>query len=214
MSEKIYKIIFLGPQGSGKGTQAELLAKKLNLPNISVGNLFRNHIKNKTELGELAKRIINKGDLMPSELTNEIVIKRLQENDCQNGFILDGYPRDHEQFSAFNKFTKLTHAIEVWISDEEAVERLGGRRSCDCGATYHLKYNPPKNDEVCDNCGHKLYIRDDDTPEAINQRLAIYHNETEPLIKLYQEQKILIKINGEQSIEKVNQDILKAMGLV
>lgn len=210
---KIYKIVFFGPQASGKGTQAEFLSSKLNLPNISVGNLFRNHIKNQTKLGKTAEGYINQGKLVPPKIVNEMTIDRLKESDCKNGFILDGYPRNLDQFNAFEKFTKITHAIEVWISDEEAIRRLSGRRSCSCGEIYHIKYNPPRIKNICDKCGGGLYIRDDDTPEAIKMRLKIYHKETEPLIKLYQEMGVHIKINGEQSIVKVNKDIMRRLCL-
>ncbi|MFH1564403.1 MAG: nucleoside monophosphate kinase [bacterium] len=210
---KIYKIIFFGPQASGKGTQADFLSKELNLPNISVGNLFRNNIKNQTEIGKIAQTYINDGKLVPPKVVNEMTISRLKDADCDGGFILDGYPRNLEQFEAFDNFTKVTRAIEIWISDEEAISRLGGRRSCVCGEVYHIKYKSPKVDGICDKCGEKLYIRDDDTSEAIRVRLKIYHEETEPVIKLYQELGVLIKINGEQSIVDVNKDVMNAMGL-
>lgn len=210
---KIYKIIFFGPQASGKGTQADFLSQKLNLPNISVGNLFRNNIKEKTDVGIIAQGYINDGKLVPSKVVNDMTISRLQEPDCENGFVLDGYPRNIEQFEAFDKFTKVTHAIEIWISDDEAVRRLGGRRSCACGEVYHIKYKPPKVDGICDKCGGKLYIRDDDTPKAIKVRLKIYHEETEPVIKLYQDMGVLIKIDGERSIAEVSKEVEKEMWL-
>ncbi|MFH1187529.1 MAG: nucleoside monophosphate kinase [bacterium] len=209
----VYKIIFFGPQASGKGTQADFLSKELNLPNISVGNLFRNNIKNQTEIGKIAQSYINDGNLVPPKFVNEMTISRLKEPDCKNGFILDGYPRNVEQFEAFEKFTKITHAIEIWISDEEAIKRLGGRRSCVCGEVYHIKYKPPKVDGICDKCGGKLSIRDDDTPEAIKVRLKIYHEETEPVIKIYQEAGVLIKIDGEKSIEDVSKEVAKEIWL-
>lgn len=209
---KIYKIIFFGPQASGKGTQANFLSQKLNLPNISVGNLFRNHIKNQSESDKIAQKYINGGNLVPSKIVNEITISRLKESDCGDGFILDGYPRNLEQFQAFDKFAKITHAVEIWISDEEAIKRLSGRRSCGCGEVYHIDHKQPKVDGICDKCGGKLYIRDDDTPEAIKVRLKIYHEETEPIIAFYQKMGVHIKINGEQGIANVNQDVMRAMG--
>lgn len=228
MQNTLHRIVFLGPQGSGKGTQAELLGKKLNVPKISTGDLYRNHIRNKTEIGGIAEKYLNEGKLVPSEVTVKMMISRLsdcqiaftkdgiwkKETECGAGFILDGFPRDREQFDALAKFTPITHAIEVWISDKEAIHRLGGRRSCRCGEVYHIKYKPPRNDGVCDKCGQKLYIRDDDKPEAIQTRLKIYHEQTEPLIDAYKEQGVHIKINGEQTIEEVHQDILKELGLV
>lgn len=213
MSEKIYKILVLGPQGCGKGTQAEMLASKLNIPNISMGNLLRWHIMNKTEIGVVVDEYLAVGKLAPSSLTKRLAIEWLKKPECQNGFIFDGYPRDREQYDELDNFIKITHALEIWISDEEAIRRISGRRSCICGMTYHLQYKPPKVAEICDKCGAKLQIRNDDQPEAIKMRLGIYHRETEPLLELYKQQGVHIKINGEQPIADVSQEILAKMNL-
>jgi len=213
MQKNIYRIIVMGPQGSGKGTQADLLGDKLHIPHISPGNLFRNHIRNGTEIGEIAEAYTTKGKMVPTETTIKMVIERLKQDDCKNGFVLDGFPRNREQFDALDEFIKITHAIEIWISDEEGVERLGQRLSSRCGEVYHLKYNPPKKEGVCDECGEKLYVRKDDKPEAIKLRLKIYHEKTEPLVELYKKQGVHIKINGEQSIEDIYQEISKKLSL-
>jgi len=202
-------IIFIGPQGSGKGTQAEMLNKKLNIPYVSPGNIFRENISNKTELGKLAAEYINKGKLAPDSVTNDLVKDRLQNDDVKNGFILDGYPRNSVQAEFLDRIAKIDVVLEIYISDEEAVSRLAGRRSCKCGAVYHLKYNPPKEEGKCDKCGGTLFVRDDDKEKEIKERLSIYHNQTETLLDNY---KNLVRINGEQSIEDVHADILKEIG--
>jgi len=203
------KIVFIGPPASGKGTQAELLAKKLKLPLISSGNLFRWHIKNKTKLGQKIKKIINAGKLVSDKLTNKIIKDKILKQ--KRGFILDGYPRTINQAQALAKITDLDIVFEIWISRAETFKRLTGRRVCQCGATYHLIYSPPKNDEICDKCGRKLFIRDDDKKQRVAVRLKIYHQQTEPLIKFYQKQGILVKINGEQPIPDVFKDIIKKL---
>jgi adenylate kinase len=214
---KIILIIF-GPQGSGKGTQAEMLADKLKLPAISLGELLRYEVDSGSDIGKQAESYMDKGELVPDGLTESLVRNRLQKEDASIGFILDGYPRNKYQqeeliklFNELDKVDKKIFAIEVWISDKEAVNRIGGRRTCDCGAVYHTKYNPPKKEGICDLCGCKLCIRDDDQPAAINRRLKLYHNETEPLLDYWRKQGKLIKINGEQDIEKVHSDILKEL---
>lgn len=209
----MYKIVFFGPQGSGKGTQAKFLAEALSIPNISVGHLLRQHIKEQTEIGKIVINYLNKGLLAPSDITTKITIDRLQESDCQNGFILDGYPREREQYDALENFTKITHAIEVWISDKESIDRIGERRSSGCGVVYHLKYNPPLHEGICDKCGDQLFIRDDDQPAQIAERLKIYHEKTEPLIEFYKAQGVHIKINGEKSIAEVKNELFKEMNL-
>jgi adenylate kinase len=214
MKKKIYRIVFLGSQGSGKGTQAELLSKRLKIPTISVGNLFREHIKNKTKIGKIVKPFLAVGKLAPTEITIAMTKERLQEDDCKNGFILDGYPRNKKQFNALAKFIEITHAIEIWISDEEAIHRISGRRVCPaCGKGYHLTYNPPKQAEVCDVCKTKLKIRDDDKPESVKMRLKIYHKHTKPLIDLFKKQGVHIRVNGEQSIKEVDKEVKKIFGI-
>lgn len=212
MNEK-YRIIMLGPQGSGKGTQADMLAAKLNIPKISTGDIFRQNIKEETELGQQVKAIIDAGKLVPDELTNDLMKNRIQEPDCSNGFILDGYPRNLFQAEALDKVTQITHVLEVYIPDEESVKRIGGRRSCPCGKVYHLEYNPPKNDETCNDCGEKLYIRDDDKPEAIQERLKIYHEQSEPLVEYYSKKGVHVKIDGLPAIAEVSGEILDKLNV-
>ncbi|MFC1613485.1 adenylate kinase [Patescibacteria group bacterium] len=206
------KIIFIGPQGSGKGTQAEMLNKKLNIPYIYPGNILRENIANKTKLGKLVAEYLNNGKLAPNSVTNDLVKDRLEKDDVKNGFILDGYPRNLIQAEFLDKIAKADIVLEIYISDEEAVSRLSGRRSCKCGAIYHIKYNPPKQEGKCDKCGGALFVREDDKEDGIKERLSIYHNQTEPLLNNYKKQGILVRINGEQSIEDVHRDVLKEVG--
>ncbi|MFH1029905.1 MAG: adenylate kinase [bacterium] len=203
------RILFIGPQGSGKGTQAEMLGKKLKIPYISTGNIFRENLAKGTELGRLAKKYMNEGKLVPDNVTNELVKDRLSWDDAKNGFILDGYPRNITQANFLTWIASLDKVFEVYISDKESLSRLSGRRSCrECGAIYHLTFNPPAKDGSCVKCGGKLYIREDDKAEKIKERLRIYHEETEKLIDYYSAKGILVKINGEQSIEKVHKDVM------
>lgn len=203
------KIVIFGPQGSGKGTQAELIARRHGWPYISTGDIFRYHLKNKTDLGKKASEYMDQGQLVPDELTNQIIEDRINQPDCAVGFVLDGYPRNKTQLEFLDGITDIDFAIVISISDEEAIKRLGGRLACKCGLSYHFEFNPPKKDGVCDKCGDKLFKRDDDTPKAIEKRLEIYHQETEPLLKIYQEQGILHQVDGSQSIEEVYQQVDK-----
>ncbi|PIS05423.1 MAG: adenylate kinase [Candidatus Buchananbacteria bacterium CG10_big_fil_rev_8_21_14_0_10_42_9] len=201
------KLLVFGPQGSGKGTQAELIARRHDIPYISTGDIFRYHLKNETELGEKVEANISKGLLVPDELTNEIVKDRLQQPDCAVGFVLDGYPRNKIQQDFLHSITEIDKAVVIQISDTEAITRLEGRLACKCGLSYHVKYNPPKTKGICDKCGNQLFVRDDDKPLAIQKRLAIYHEETEPLLEKYRSGGTLIEINGSQPIEDVYQTI-------
>ncbi len=205
-------ILFIGPQGSGKGTQAELLSKKLSIPYISTGNIFRENIVNETELGKMAKKFIDEGKLVPDEVTNNIVKDRLAKEDVKSGFIFDGYPRNLFQADFFDNIAKLDKVFEIYVSDKESIRRLADRRSCKCGAVYHLKYNPPKVPNKCDKCGGELFIREDDKEEKIKERLRIYHNETERLLNYYDKKGILITIDGEQPIAKVHSDVMGKVG--
>lgn len=203
------KISIFGPQGSGKGTQAEMLAKKYNLPVLSTGEIFRNEIKNKTELGKLADSLINRGNLVPDETTNKIVLGELAKQKYQNGFILDGYPRNMRQLVVLEKNFGLDFAIELAISDEGVVKRLASRRVCsNCGAIYNVLNKPPRKEGICDLCGGKMETREDDKPEAIAKRLRIYHQETEPIVNYYAVNKKLIKVDGARSIERVFDEIV------
>jgi len=208
------RIVILGPQASGKGTQAKLISEKLSIPHISTGDIFRKNIKEETELGKEVSSYLNSGRLVPDEVTNKIAEARLKENDCNNGFILDGYPRNIEQAEVLDSITNLDGAINVEIPDNQVVFRLEGRRTCSnkkCSRIYNINTSPSKEEGKCDKCGADLYQREDDKPEAIKKRLEIYHNETSPLIFYYKKKGILKKINGMQPIEKVFEDILLAL---
>lgn len=208
----IDKIAIFGPQGSGKGTQAELLAKKLDIDSVSTGNIFRQEIKEKTPFGKKIQINILLGHLVPDKLTIEIVSQKIQDILSRNrGFILDGFPRNKKQMLALQKITELTHVLVIEISDEEAVRRISQRLVCVCGKTYHLKFNPPKNDSLCDECGRQLFVREDDKPHSVKKRLEIYHKATEPLYEYYGKLGILARIDGEQSIQKVYEDIMKVL---
>ncbi len=209
---RLLRIALFGPQGSGKGTQAEMLAKKYNLPVLSTGEVFRKEIKEQTELGKMAGDLINRGQLVPDEITNNIVLGELRAPKYQNGFILDGYPRNMNQLAVLEKNIGLDLAILFLISDEDVQKRLASRRVCsNCGAIYNIINKPPKKDEVCDVCGGKLITRDDDKPEAIAKRLQIYHRETEPIINYYTEKGKIIKVDGVGPIEKVFKEIVEKL---
>ncbi len=203
----MYNIVIIGPQGSGKGTQADLIAAKYYLANISTGVMFREAVKNQTDLGQAVKAIIDRGDLVPDDLTNELVKERLHKPDCDSGFILDGYPRNLLQAEYLLTHQTITHVLEIWISDEEAIKRISGRRVCNCGATYHILYNPPKQNGICDRCGGKLMQRDDDVEKSVKQRLKIYHQQTESIISFFQKKGLHYRINGEQRIPDVADDV-------
>lgn len=211
-------LIIFGPQGSGKGTQAEMLGKKLKLPAISLGGLLRHESDIGSDIGRQAEAYMEKGELVSDGLTGSVVRNRLKKEDVLAGFILDGYPRNKYQQDELIKLLSESvkdddniYAIEIWISDKEAISRIGGRRICDCGAVYHLKYNPPKKKGFCDLCGKKLHIRKDDQPAAINKRLKLYHSETEPLLNYWRKKNKLIKINGEKEINKIQNEIIKKL---
>ena len=207
------KIILLGPQGCGKGTQAKFISEKYDIPHISTGDIFRYNIKNKTELGIEALKYINNGLLVPDELTNRIIDDRLKQDDCKNGFLLDGFPRTVPQADALKEMTNIDYVILIEIPDEDVVFRLIGRRTCtgkDCNMIYNINTAPkPKEDGICDKCGRGLFQREDDKSEAIKKRLSEYHEKTSPLIKYYEEK--IITIDGTQDIEKVKEDIFEKL---
>ncbi|PIT90443.1 MAG: adenylate kinase [Candidatus Komeilibacteria bacterium CG10_big_fil_rev_8_21_14_0_10_41_13] len=204
------KIIIFGPQGSGKGTQAKLLSEKLNIPHISTGKIFRDNIEEQTDLGKEAQKYMAQGNLVPDDLVIALIKDRLAETDCSDGFILDGYPRTMPQAESLDAIIKLDLALEIWIPDEEAIHRISQRRSCSvCGEIFHLSHKPPKVESVCDKCGGKLIVRDDDQEKAIKQRLASYHKLTEPLIDHYKAQDIYMKIDGRPAIEAVKESIFE-----
>lgn len=212
--EKVYKITLFGAQGAGKDTQAELISKKLGIPAISTGDLYRKAIKEETEIGKKAKKYYDLGVLMPDDLTNRLLDERFLADDCKKGFILNGYPRNLEQAEYLDAHCAPTHALEILISDEEAVSRISGRRTCvKCNIVYHVKFNKPKQKGVCDECNEKLIIRGDDKPAAIEKRLKIYHEQTEPLIEYYQQKGIYFKIDGTPTIDEVTEEIFGVLGL-
>ncbi|MBN1835761.1 MAG: adenylate kinase [Spirochaetales bacterium] len=195
-------LIFLGAPGAGKGTLAGAVSRKLQVPQISTGDIFREAVKNQTELGSRVKGIMERGELVPDELTVELVRERLSRPDTRNGYILDGFPRTIPQADALSGFQNLDAVINFRIDDEVVVRRLSGRRVCrSCGAIYHVDNLPPKVENVCDACGGELYIRDDDKIEAIRKRLEVYRQQTEPLIAYYRERGLLHDIDSSQSVK-------------
>ena len=207
-------LILLGAPGAGKGTQAELLVKKLSIPAISTGNMLREAIANGTELGKKAKQFMDEGALVPDELILGIIGDRVAQSDCAKGFILDGVPRTLAQAEALEaKGIRIDHVVSIEVDDSEIEGRMTGRRVCGkCGASYHVVANPPKVDGVCDSCGSELVIRKDDKPETVRKRLEVYHATTEVLKDFYGKLGRLCVVNGDQSIEGANEDILKAIG--
>ena len=206
-------LILLGAPGAGKGTQAELLVKKLGIPAISTGNMLREAIASGTELGKKAKGYMDEGSLVPDELILGIVADRVAQPDCQKGFILDGVPRTLAQAEALEaKGVKIDYVVDIEVDDTAIEARMTGRRVCaKCGASYHVAANPPKVTGVCDSCGGELIVRKDDKPETVRHRLEVYHASTEVLKEFYGKLGRLVSVNGNQSIEGANQDILKAI---
>ena len=200
-------ILIFGPQGSGKGTQAELIARRHYLPYISTGDIFRYHIESKTELGARVQNYISRGELVPDELSNEIVKNRIMQPDCAVGFVLDGYPRNKVQQDFLDSIADIHFAFVIELSDETAIERLSGRLACSCGLSYHAQFNPPDKPGICNKCGSALFRRDDDQPEAIKKRLEIYHQQTEPLYQKYEAHGILHRVDGSLAIDQVYQAI-------
>ena len=207
-------LILLGAPGAGKGTQAELLVKQLNIPQISTGNMLREAMRNGSELGKQVKSLMDAGALVPDDIIMSIVAERVAQPDCANGFILDGVPRTLAQAEAMDaKGIRIDHVVSIEIDDAVIEGRMTGRRVCTkCGASYHIVANPPKVDGICDQCGEAVSIRKDDTPETVRHRLEVYHTTTEVLKDYYAKQNKLVLIEGNQSIEGANEDILKALG--
>ena len=208
------KLILLGAPGAGKGTQAEVLCKELSIPTISTGNILRAAIKDGTPTGLKAKSFMDAGQLVPDEVIIGIITERLAQDDCRNGFILDGVPRTIAQAEALEKAgIQFDHVVSIEISDETIVERMAGRRVCEhCGATYHLVAVPPKTPGVCDKCGGKLIQRHDDEPETVLARLEVYHKETEPLKGFYAERGLLRSVENQPTLAETSQAILRALG--
>ena len=212
------KIIMLGAPGAGKGTQAKKIAEKYSIPHISTGDIFRANIKNNTELGQKAKTYMDKGELVPDELVVDLIMDRFKEADCANGYVLDGFPRTIPQAEALDKALAANNeavdfAINVEVPDENIINRMSGRRACvGCGATYHIQFNAPKVEGVCDTCGEKLILRDDDKPETVLSRLEVYHNQTQPLIDYYKGQGILKSVDGTVDMKDVFKAIVEILG--
>ena len=212
------KIIMLGAPGAGKGTQAKMIADKYGVPHISTGDIFRANIKNGTELGMEAKKYMDQGLLVPDELTVRILLDRVAQDDCKNGYVLDGFPRTIPQAEVLDsELTKLgdhiDYAINVDVPDENIVKRMSGRRAClTCGATYHIEHVPPKKEGICDVCGSELVLRDDDKPETVKNSLNVYHEQTQPLIDFYTEKGVLKTVDGTVPMEEVFAAITAILG--
>lgn len=211
------KIIMLGAPGAGKGTQAEMICEKYNLPHVSTGDIFRANIKNGTELGKEAKQYMDKGQLVPDELTVRILLDRVSKEDCKDGYVLDGFPRTIPQAEVLDQeLTKLgdkvDFAINVDVPDENIINRMGGRRACvNCGATYHVQFAPPAKENICDKCGSTLILRDDDKPETVKARLEVYHKQTQPLIEYYSKKGVLKEVDGTVSMNEVFESIVSIL---
>lgn len=212
------KIIMLGAPGAGKGTQAKMIAEKYSVPHVSTGDIFRANIKNGTELGMEAKKYMDQGLLVPDELTVKILLDRVAQDDCRNGYVLDGFPRTIPQAQVLDKALAelndaIDYAINVDVPDENIIRRMGGRRAClTCGATYHVEHIPPKKEGICDACGSELVLRDDDKPETVKNRLDVYHKQTQPLIDFYEAKGILKSVDGTVPMEDVFAAITEILG--
>ena len=211
------KLIMLGAPGAGKGTQAKRIAAKYGIPHISTGDIFRANIKNGTELGKKAQTYMDQGLLVPDELVCDLVVDRIQQSDCEKGYVLDGFPRTIPQAEALTAAleklgTGIDYAINVEVPDANILNRMGGRRAClGCGATYHVEFNPPKQEGVCDTCGAELVLRDDDKAETVKKRLDVYHEQTQPLIDYYCGKKLLIEIDGTKSMDEVTEAVFELL---
>ena len=212
------KIIMLGAPGAGKGTQAKMIADKYGVPHVSTGDIFRANIKNGTELGMEAKKYMDQGLLVPDELTVKILLDRVSQPDCKNGYVLDGFPRTIPQAEALDAALskmgeKIDYAIDVDVPDENIVKRMSGRRACvSCGATYHVVHVPPKKEGICDRCGSELILRDDDKPETVKNRLDVYHKQTQPLIDFYTKKGVLKTVDGTVDMQDVFKAIVAILG--
>ena len=211
-------IVMLGPPGAGKGTQAKRIAEKYKIPHISTGDIFRANIKAGTELGMKAKTYMDAGGLVPDEITIGMLIDRIHEPDCADGYVLDGFPRTIPQAESLREALsesgeKIDFAVNADVPDEEIVSRMGGRRSCSkCSATYHTVFHAPVKEGICDECGSKLVCRDDDKPETVLRRLKVYHEQTQPLIDFYTADGVLRNVDGTQNMDKVFEDIVAVLG--
>ena len=218
MTERgIMKIVMLGAPGAGKGTQALNIAKEYSIPHISTGDIFRANIKNQTELGMKAKEYMDKGALVPDDVTIGMLLSRIAEADCENGFVLDGFPRTIPQAESLKEAlskqnAKIDFAVDIEVPDDNIINRMSGRRACTkCGGTYHIAFNPPKKEGICDNCGSELVQRADDKPETVLERLKTYHELTQPLIDFYKKENVLVEVDGTKKPSEVLADILGAL---
>ena len=208
------KIVMLGAPGAGKGTQAIKIADKYDIPHISTGDIFRANIKGGTELGQKAKSYIDKGELVPDEVTIGMLLDRIAQDDCKNGYVLAGFPRTIPQAESLTEALKsqgdrIDFALNIDVPDEAIIKRMSGRRACPkCGATYHIVYAAPKTENICDKCGTELIIRSDDKPETVKDRLNVYHQQTEPLIAYYKTAGVLREVDGTQELPKVFEDVV------
>ena len=209
------KLILLGAPGAGKGTQAEIISRKLNIPTISTGNILREAIRNETEIGLKAKSFMDNGKLVPDDVIIGIVRERVAREDCANGYILDGVPRTIPQAEAMEELgVEIDRALSIEIEDQTIVDRMSGRRTCrDCSRTYHMLFNPPISDGVCDVCGGELTIRKDDAPQVVLSRLVAYHRDTEPLKAFYEGREKLVEVKNQPTIEQTTAEIKKALGI-
>lgn len=211
------KIVMLGAPGAGKGTQAIKIADKYVIPHISTGDIFRANIKGGTELGIKAKSYMDKGELVPDEVTIGMLLDRIGQDDCKNGYVLDGFPRTIPQAESLTKALsdqggKIDFAIDINVPDDAIIKRMSGRRACPkCGATYHIVYAAPKKENICDKCGSELIIRSDDKPETVQDRLNVYHKQTEPLISYYKNADVLREIDGTKELEEVFSDVVAVL---
>lgn len=211
-------LILLGPPGCGKGTQAKVLSEKYNVPHVSTGDMLRSEVRRGTELGMKAKEIMDRGELVPDSIVGSMILRRLDKADCARGVILDGYPRNVEQAGVLDGILAelgrtLERVIVIEVDDDVIVRRLGGRRSCPkCGRVYHMEYNPPRDDTTCDDCDVALVQRDDDREDVIRERLRLYHEKTAPLVELYEQRGLVVRVDGNQPVEGVTEGIVEALG--
>ncbi len=211
-------LVLLGPPGAGKGTQAAQIIEKYHIPHISTGDIFRENIKNETELGKKAQEYISKGQLVPDSLVIDIALDRLSKDDCRNGFLLDGFPRTVQQAEALDKYlgnkdSKVEYVLDIQVEKETLVDRLITRRVCrDCGATYNIKGMPPKKENVCDKCGGELYQRADDNEETVNNRIDVYNTQTKPLLDYYEKAGNIVHLDGEAGLTKLFESIVSVLG--
>ncbi|NIM52713.1 MAG: adenylate kinase [Gemmatimonadales bacterium] len=205
-------IVFLGPQGSGKGTVIGKIKNKYHVPHISTGDMFREAVKQGTEFGKKAQESMNRGELVPDDVTCGMVRERIGRDDCVEGFMLDGFPRNLSQAEALSGIANIDTAVLLDVPEHVSLERLSGRRQCrECSTIFHLKFVPPKKDGICDKCGGELYQRDDDRPEAIKERLAVYHAETTPIVDYYEKAGVLVKVDGSGTVDEVVAQIIERL---